>query len=48
LATARVWHRDDSADFGRTMATLDSRLRRVERWLSPVRSSQPEGENRSA
>lgn len=48
LAAARVWHRDDSPDLGQTMAALDSRLRRVERWLSPVRRSQPNGESQFA
>ncbi len=44
LATARVWHRDNSADLGHTMAALDARLRRVERWLTPARSSRPGSE----
>jgi AcrR family transcriptional regulator len=35
LAAMRVWLRDDSADLGQTMAALDARLRRVERWLTP-------------
>ncbi|MBV9862537.1 MAG: TetR/AcrR family transcriptional regulator [Alphaproteobacteria bacterium] len=35
LATMRVWLRDDSLDLARTMATLDARLRRIERWLDP-------------
>lgn len=48
LATTRVWHRDDSPDLGQTMAALDSRLRRVERWLSPARSSQPSGDGQPA
>ena len=33
LSAARVWQRDDSADMGPTMAALDGRLRRIERWL---------------
>ena len=37
LATSRVWQRDDSPDLGQTMAALDARLRRIERWLTPVR-----------
>ncbi|MBV8119412.1 MAG: TetR family transcriptional regulator [Alphaproteobacteria bacterium] len=45
MATMSVWQRDDSADLGRTMAALDARLRRVERWLPTVRLSR---ENRSA
>jgi AcrR family transcriptional regulator len=35
LSAMRVWLADDSADLGRTMATLDARLRRIERWLAP-------------
>jgi AcrR family transcriptional regulator len=35
LSTMRVWLRDDSPDLGRTMAALDVRLRRIERWLAP-------------
>jgi AcrR family transcriptional regulator len=41
LATARVWHRDESSDLGQTMAQLDARLRRVERWLIPASGPQP-------
>ena len=37
LSAARVWQRDDSPDMGRTMATLDQRLSRIERWLMPLR-----------
>lgn len=44
LAVLRVWERDDSADLGTTMATLDARLRRIERWLSPSARARPEGE----
>lgn len=40
LAAARVWYRDDSPDLGQTMAALDARLRRIERWLTPVLSSR--------
>ncbi len=36
LAAARVWQRDDSPDLTRTMAALDARLRRIERWLTPT------------
>lgn len=36
LSTMRVWQRDDEPDLGRTMAALDARLRRVERWLEPA------------
>jgi AcrR family transcriptional regulator len=38
LSAARIWQRDDSPDLGRTMAALDGRLRRIERWL--VRASR--------
>ena len=37
LATFRVWLRDDSPDLAPTMAALDGRLRRIERWLAPPR-----------
>jgi AcrR family transcriptional regulator len=33
LAAMRVWQRDDSPDLAPTMAALDARLRRIERWL---------------
>jgi AcrR family transcriptional regulator len=36
LSTMRVWQRDDSPDLARTMASLDARLRRIERWLAPT------------
>ena len=36
ISAARVWQRDDSEDLGRTMAALDARLSRIERWLVPV------------
>jgi len=36
LSTMRVWQRDDSPDLARTMAALDARLRRIERWLTPT------------
>jgi hypothetical protein len=48
LATLRVWQRDDSADLGQTMAALDARLRRIERWLSPAGSGASMGEPRAA
>src|SRR3954447_9025815 len=35
-ATLRVWLRDDTPDLAQTMATLDWRLRGIERWLGPV------------
>lgn len=37
LSTMRVWLRDDSADLARTMAALDSRLRRIEGWFGASR-----------
>jgi AcrR family transcriptional regulator len=36
LSTMRVWRRDDSPDLAHTMAALDARLRRIERWLAPT------------
>ena len=36
LSTMRVWQHDDSPDLARTMAALDARLRRIERWLTPT------------
>jgi AcrR family transcriptional regulator len=44
LSTMRVWQRDDSPDLGRTMASLDARLRRIERWLAPTERRQPNEE----
>jgi AcrR family transcriptional regulator len=38
LATMRVWQHDSSADLGQTMAALDARLRRIERWLISARA----------
>lgn len=37
LSAMRVWRSDDSSDLARTMAALDARLRRVERWFAPAR-----------
>ena len=37
LSAMRVWQRDDSPDLARTMAALDARLRRIERWLDAGR-----------
>lgn len=34
VSTVRVWLRDESPDLARTMAALDVRLRRIERWLA--------------
>jgi len=36
LSSMQVWQHDDSPDFARTMAALDRRLRRIERWLIPT------------
>ncbi len=36
LSAMRVWLRDDAPDLTRTMAALDARLRRIERWLAPL------------
>jgi AcrR family transcriptional regulator len=48
-ATLRVWLRDDSPDLAQTMATLDRRLRGIERWLGPVgRRRQSAGDAREA
>ena len=33
LSTMLVWLRDDSADLSKTMAALDKRLRRAERFM---------------
>ena len=37
LSTMRVWQGDDTPDLARTMAALDARLHRIERWLTPAR-----------
>lgn len=44
LSTMRVWRRDDSSDLARTMAALDARLRRIERWLVPTDGPRREEE----
>jgi len=44
LSAVRVWLRDDTPDLARTMAALDARLRRIERWLAPTRRQQRDGE----
>jgi AcrR family transcriptional regulator len=42
LAASHSWARDESPDLAPTMATLDRRLRVIERWLVPaVRHSNP-------
>jgi AcrR family transcriptional regulator len=40
LSVMGVWQRDDSSDLARTMAALDARLRRIERWLVPARATR--------
>jgi AcrR family transcriptional regulator len=44
LSTMRTWQGDDSPDLGRTMAALDGRLRRIERWLAPLPRPRRNGE----
>ena len=44
LSTMRVWQRDDSPDLARTMAALDARLHRIERWLAPTDRRQRDEE----
>ena len=48
LAAMRVWQHDDAPDLGQTMAALDARLRRIERWLAPNRPLRRDGETASA
>ena len=48
LATMRVWQRDESPDLGQTMAALDARLRRIERWLTPARTPGGSSERATA
>jgi AcrR family transcriptional regulator len=40
-ATLRVWLRDDTPDLAPTMATLDRRLRGIERWFGRGPRSRP-------
>jgi hypothetical protein len=40
LSTMRVWQHDNSPDLARTMAALDARLRRIERWLAPTQRNE--------
>lgn len=40
LRAMRIWRGDDSSDLAQTMAALDARLRRIERWLTPARTPQ--------
>lgn len=44
LGAASVWLRDDSADLAPTMAALDQRLRRIERWFGAPRPHSAPGE----
>ncbi len=44
LSAMRVWQRDGSPDLARTMAALDDRLRRIERWFGPATGRRPGGE----
>lgn len=37
LGAMRAWRDDESPDLAQTMAALDARLRRIERWLAPAR-----------
>jgi len=46
LSAMRVWHRDESSDLARTMAALDARLRRIERWLAERSSERCGGQFR--
>jgi AcrR family transcriptional regulator len=44
LSATRIWQGDDSPDLARTMAALDARLRRIERWLAPLNRPRRDGE----
>jgi AcrR family transcriptional regulator len=44
LSAMRVWRSDDSPDLARTMVALDARLRRIERWLTPLNPTVRRGE----
>src|SRR4051794_6893390 len=48
IATLRVWLRDDSPDLAPTMAALDRRLRRIERWYGSPRRAPDRAEPASA
>lgn len=48
LAAMRAWRGDESPDLAQTMAALDARLRRIERWLSPVPRPRRSGETAAA
>lgn len=44
LSTMRAWRSDESPDLGGTMAALDARLRRIERWFVPARTGRNDRE----
>jgi len=44
LSAMRTWLRDDSPDLARTMAALDARLRRIEGWFRPARTTRSRDE----
>jgi AcrR family transcriptional regulator len=44
LSAMRVWQHDDSQDLARTMAALDTRLRRIEGWFGSVPRRHSGGE----
>jgi AcrR family transcriptional regulator len=48
VAATRVWQHDEAADLGPTMAALDGRLQRIERWLAPSRPLRRDGETAAA
>ncbi len=48
LAATRVWRGDNSPDLAQTMAALDARLRRIERWLAPSRVARRRDEPAAA
>jgi AcrR family transcriptional regulator len=48
VTATRVWQHDDAPDLGQTMAALDGRLRRIERWLEPNRPLRRDGETAAA
>ena len=48
IGAMQVWQHDDAPDLGQTMAALDGRLRRIERWLAPTRPLRQGGETAAA
>jgi AcrR family transcriptional regulator len=48
VSAARTWARDESPDLAPTMATLDRRLRGIERWLTTGRRRAGERETAEA